>query len=250
MAKLPFRVRKALRLHQGASAPTIFKSLEPFGFTKEALEEGRKKLGAVSLLRKKEVIRDSRDPGLNVRIEEFQSLWFPIVRATLNAGFPALSPTFFEGLIQRKGIEAPMSLTTFVARIRELESDTVLFGAEGAKARELLSKRGLTEAVLATAEELLECWGEVREDEVVAPAPADELKQAIEAVWDWYVEWATIARAVLSRPRDLRVLGIGRRRDGRQKAELGAAEVLPALSASIASAPLLAQAQEGPIAAE
>src|SRR5690606_12165331 len=42
MVKLPFRVRKALRLHQGASALTIFKSLEPFGFTKEALEEGRK----------------------------------------------------------------------------------------------------------------------------------------------------------------------------------------------------------------
>src|SRR5690606_8093107 len=119
---------------------------------------------------------------------------------------------------------------------------TVLFGAEGAKARELLSKRGLTEAVLATAEELLEGWGEVREDDVVAPAPTDELKQATEAVWDWYVEWATIARAVLNRPRDLRVLGIGRRRDGKQKAEFVVAEVLPALSAGGASAPLLVQA--------
>lgn len=209
MQHYPFKLRKALRFFNGARNPQISALLEPFGFTPAILGEGAKRLQTAATLRAKAITRTSEQPALNARLEAFQSLWVPVTRATLNAAFPEIAKAFFQDLVQRKGAEAPLSVTAFLQRLRELEKSETLYGQEGPRARALLAERGLKAEVVEEGQRLVSEWSSVPESPVLSPAETDELEQAIESAWAWYLEWGGIARAILQRRRDIRALGLG-----------------------------------------
>jgi hypothetical protein len=208
MSQYPVKLRKALRFFNGARNPQISAMLEPFGFTHAILETGAKRLQTAATLRAKAITKTNANPSLSVRLEAFQSLWFPVVRATLNASFPELADAFFQDLVQRRGAEAPLGVTAFLERVRELESTEAPFGTEGQRARALLAERGLSREVMNEGQQLLSEWVAIPESPVLSPAETDELELAIESAWEWYVEWSTIARAVLKRRRDWHALGL------------------------------------------
>lgn len=230
MTKYSTKLKRTLRFYNGARVPEIFQMLEPYGFSREVIIQGATLLATAANLRKKAITFEDKAPGLTTRLEEFQSLWVPVTRATLNASYPELAQAFFEGLVQRRGLEAPLGVTTFVTRLGELESGTAPWGPDGAAARQLLAERGLTQAVIDEAHALLDQWRDVPESPVLSPAETDEIERATEAAWDWYVEWSTIARAVLKRRRDLHTLGLSRRREKDAEPELAPTPTVPALS--------------------
>lgn len=237
MSQYPTKVKKSLRFFNGVRYPEVFSILEAYGFTREVLIDGANKIQKAASLRKRDVVFEDKAPGLTARAEEVQSLWFPVTRATLNASFPDIAQAFFDGMVQRKGQEAPLGVTTFVTRVRELESPNSPWGPDSAAARQLLTERGLTPAVIDEAQALLDEWRDVPESPVLTPAETDEIEQAIKAAWDWYVEWSTIARTVLKSKRHLHSLGLSTRRSKEVEDEptLPSLALPPALSSKPSS---------------
>lgn len=82
-------------------------------------------------------------------------------------------------------------------------------GEEGRAARALLAKRGLTDAVVARARELLE---QLRTPEEAPAVDVEALDREVRAkaehaMWQWYLEWSGIARIAIRDRRALRALG-------------------------------------------
>lgn len=239
------KLKKTLRFYNGVRTPAVFAAISPYGLTRDVLAEGAGRLEKAANLRKQELVSEGEAPDLTARAEGYQSLWIPITRATLNGSYPELGQAFCDGMVQRKGAEAPLGVTTLVTRVEELESPNSPWGPNSAAARQRLNERGLTPAVVNDGKGLLTEWRDVSESPVVSAAEAatsDDFEQAIESAWDWYVEWSTIARAVLKSKRHLHALGLSPRR----AKEI---EELPALAAA-PSSPALPARSENATAAE
>ena len=143
------------------------------------------------------------DPKLLLVLDAWENQWFPIVGASLRTRFPAVYAFVFNNLTQTDGAEVILSVGTLLERI-----DALGTLAQGAEARALLVQRGLTEPVLADARRLLADLGtfDGSFDPTRSVSEADELARET-ALWDWYLEWSTIARAVVDDRTALRALG-------------------------------------------
>lgn len=148
-------------------------------------------------------------------IDEFENKWFPITRASLEHRYPVIAEEFFLNLSQTSGARAALWVQIFVTRLNELESGAGVYGTDGAAARALLAERGLTE------ERVREVQGLLAEFDAAVAAPLEhgaataalsgDDSQVIEAeeraLWNWYLEWSTIARVAIRDRRHLRALG-------------------------------------------
>jgi hypothetical protein len=109
-----------------------------------------------------------------------------------------------------------VSVSTFLERLRALPEQPL---AGAAAARELLAARGLGAATLTEVEDLLKKLPTVREPPSPIGPTLEEQTVAENAMWDWYLEWAQIARATLHDRRLLRQLGFLKRRGGAEVGE-------------------------------
>lgn len=150
------------------------------------------------------------NPALIQEIDRWENEWFPVASATLLRHHPEVHARVFLNLSQTEGPAVVVSVSTFVKRIAELTRTEGAYGQAGKDARKLLTRRGLTPAVIDDAKTLLEQVATIEAPET-EPVDLDEERTRFEAaetaMWAWYLEWAEIARATIKERVLLRRLG-------------------------------------------
>lgn len=218
MAKLRVgqKAHRVLDFLVGVGHRDARRALEGLGFTDADLEEGWKRLRALSYVSALGPSETAADPL--IELAAWESRWFPICEVVLRLNFPAVHAVVFHKLRRTEGPEVVMGVTTLLDRLEAIarpEEDGGL-GEEGRRARALLEKRNLTGEVLAQGRRLLARIGQEpdapSEDEL--DAQDREARTAAEQhLWSWYLEWSALARLAISDRRLLRSLGF--RRGGR-----------------------------------
>jgi hypothetical protein len=207
MAKLTIgqKAQRVLKLIFGLRNPRIASILAGYGFTVKDLDQGWKLLQALTENRLNNLPPPPTDPTLLVQLDEWENKWFPIAVASLQFRYPAAYAWLFANLHQTDGLDVLVSVGTFVRRLDDLASQKDV--ADAKAARKLLTERGLNDSTLGEANALLKRAGKIAK-EPPAPAVSPEQAQAAEdALWQWYLEWSGIARAVITNRRMLRDLG-------------------------------------------
>jgi hypothetical protein len=203
-----------LRFIQGVRHPAIFAALELYGFTAGELETGWTRLYDFATLSYAKLGAALADPSTVQAIDEFENEWFPISQATLEHHYPEVAEKLFLNLSQTSGPEVAVSAGIFLRRLRQMERGAGEFAEEGRAARALLAERGLTEDVVANAEHLVGLMSKVAEQPQRRTPSAEEVRQAEDVMWAWYLEWSKIARTVIKDRRHLRMLGFLSARGG------------------------------------
>lgn len=199
------RAERVLQLLMGLRNGRVASKLAAYGFTDKVRHQGWQLLEALTENRLDKLPSASANPALLSDLDAWENKWFPIANVSLAVHYPAAHQFLFNNLHQTDGLDVLISVGTFLRRLDELpgRKDVKDAGA----ARKLLGERGLTDATLAVAKELLDRAGHVAK-EPPPPAVTPEQAQAAEkALWDWYLEWSTIARTAISNRRLLRELG-------------------------------------------
>ncbi|MEM9491885.1 MAG: hypothetical protein AAGC55_22255 [Myxococcota bacterium] len=211
MAKLRTgdKVDRVVKFLMGLRDRRVATVLAKHGFSQDELDNGWRLLRAVVGEKLDIPLAGTIDKGVLGQLDAWENRWFPIVRASLTHRFPSIGERVFMNLSQTAGNEVIVSVSTLIERVEALASGT----GEDQAARALLAQRGLDDAAIAAARDLLDTLGTV---EAAEPGDSDAVvaqeMQAEEAMWGWYLEWSAIARATISDRRLLRLLGFGGRR--------------------------------------
>lgn len=202
---------RVLDLLSGLEAPEVRSALASHGFSKKELDLGW------SLLRRVGRARRPLSPPERSRevvlgpIDAWENRWFVVAAAALSKNHPKAQAWLFRNLTRQRGVEVIVSVMVFTERLRKLESGVKELGDEAKRARELLVRRGLTEEVLAEGERLLKAAQQLPSDAPLPPPPTQNVDEAEAEMWNWYLEWSQIARAVITEPRLMNHLGLGKR---------------------------------------
>ncbi len=209
--------RKAHRLLDflvGLGDPHARRALERHGFTQAELDDGWARLRALS--EAPVVVRErSTVPS---ELDDWENRWFPIVDVVLRTRHPRVHEVVFRNLHQTEGPEVLVSVRTLLDRLDVIGRPEKKggLGEAGREARDLLARRGLSEDALGRARALLASLEEPPAED--APVADPEARaRAEERLWNWYLEWSGIARAVIEERSVLASLGF--RRSGRKRKE-------------------------------
>lgn len=194
---------RVVTLMLGFQDPRIASAMAAYGFTEADAEDG------VNLLR--DVVRPqlgrlpspAAGPEIIEQADKFENKWFPIATATLRRHYPELCDFVFLNLSQTSGPQVIVSVDTFLHRLDELRDKK-----NGPEALKLLAKRGLNPAVMDKARSIIQQVGDVPQappDDSEAWAKAHE--EAVDKLWQWYLEWGTIAQTAVTSRRLLKKLG-------------------------------------------
>ena len=194
---------RVLYLLRGLGNPRAQRPLIPYGFGPEIRKEGWRLLMAASDTKLDASVYVPPDPTVFESLDQWENHWFPIIRASLQRHYPAVAEQIFVNLTQTSGLEVAVSVATMVRRIRIAQREG---SEEEQAAMAVLAERGLNEAELAKAEALLAQLDTTPEP--LPPEPDQTDRAAAEkAMWDWYLEWSTVARQAISDRNVLRSLG-------------------------------------------
>lgn len=211
MSKLTIgqKAARSLQFLLGVRNRRIAASLKQHGFGERDLAAGWTLLSTLTTGRLNVTAPPSADPRLVVALDGWENKWFPITSAALTSNHPAAHEHVFRNLAQTSGSEVVISVSTFLERIASLPNakDEGGLGREGRAARDLLTKRGLTDAVIAEATALIDRIGTIEPEDSGAYIPSDEDEEAERKLWAWYLEWSRIARVAITDRRLLRQLG-------------------------------------------
>lgn len=205
------KATRTLQLMLALRNPNIARQLARHGFTEADLEKGMSLLFALTRGRLGEPPKVvGPDPQLVRELDAWENKWLPIVSAVLAANHPEAREAVFLNLSQTSGAEVVVSVGTFLDRLEQLprSEEEGGLGRDGKAARDLLARRGLTREVAAQARDMIARVPTIAASEEIA---SDERSEAdIEAerqLWNWYLEWSAIARAVITDRRLLRQMG-------------------------------------------
>lgn len=224
MAKLTIGQKsdRVLTFLRGLTQQRVAATLSGHGFAQGDWDEGWDLLRRASGAWLVRAPRPAPNPDALARLDAWENRWFPIAKATLLRRNPALHDQIFHNLSQTTGAEVAVSVSTFVTRVRDLANQP-----DGSEALTLLALRGITEHVLAEADQLLQTFGTLGNDGIDAEPPesVEARHQAEEALWSWYLEWSSIARTAIRDRRQLRALGFLRTPEAATVASLDDDEV-------------------------
>jgi len=226
MARLTIgqKAERVLLLLLGLRKNKVATVLVAHGFKDSDLAEGwellrrltRTRLGAIAVIA-------MHDPGLITMLDDWENQWFPIAEASLKRRVPVVHRWMFRNLAQTEGPAVIVSVSTFVDRWDSLSEPKDQGGPDegGEDAKTLLATRGLTEAVIDEARQLLTRAGQVEPaiEDNGAPAGDDDFAKAEADLWAWYLEWSTIAQTKIKSRRLLRELGFRRTTSSKGGAE-------------------------------
>ncbi len=203
------KAHRVLRLLLGLRNPRVASAMSAYGLNEEEIQEGWNLLQTLGRGRLGVTPVPPSDAKTIEELDAWENRWFPIADASLLRRYPAVHARVFLNLSQTEGPEVAVSVGTFLDRWEQLGASDGPYGPEGAKAKELLTARGMTPAVIDAARTLL---AQLRK---VAPAPTPpsaeeqraELARAEDALWAWYLEWSQVAQIAVSQRVLLRQLG-------------------------------------------
>lgn len=146
----------------------------------------------------------STEPSTIEALDQWENTWFPVADATLKFRSPEVHQALFLNLSQTEGPEVAISVGLFLKRLGALAKGSTNEQA----AYTLLQKRGLTDAVIASAKNMIETLGTLQ-----PPAPVNleaqrlAAEKAETAMWNWYLEWSTLAQSIITEPALLKLMG-------------------------------------------
>lgn len=205
MPKLTYsqKTRRVLSFLEGSVDPRVFGSLAGAGYSDGDIEEGWELLHKAGTARKTQRDLPPLEPRAREELDQFENYWFPLVSASLKRRHPEVHEQVFLNLSQKDGAEVAMNVSIFLERIQ-----TAAKGPEGPAVMSLLNERGFTQDVIESGEQL------VKDFRTVLPIDSMDLEKvrerhaaAVDELWDWYLEWSTIARTIITNRRHLRLLG-------------------------------------------
>ncbi len=201
---------RAVDLLTGLYDPDIERILAPHGMTDEERERGWGLLKAYAAVRK-------AAPAANVRYTEtlrlldaWENRWFVVCDAALAHSYPEVHAWLFNKLSRQSGTGVVLSTSVLIDRVGELERGVAELGEQAQAAAARLRERGVTSDVLSEGNALLEelqAFGPEQPQQTRSP---EKETQAEQALWNWYLEWSGIARAVLQDKRLLNHIGFGK----------------------------------------
>jgi hypothetical protein len=199
------KAQRVLKLLLGMRHAKVAALLATRGFGPDDVDEGWALLRATSRTKYDDMSQVTADPNVVTRLDEWENTWFPVIQATLERRFPAVAEKVFLNLTQTAGIEVILSVSILVDRIAELSTTT---DDESRWAWELLNKRGLTAEVMEQVRGLLKSVQRAEEGTMVdLAAQRESVERAETELWNWYLEWSRIARAVITDRALLRKIG-------------------------------------------
>lgn len=186
--------------------PQIATALAKYRFDDAELATGWALLSAMSKLRLDLV--PTTDPKLLAELDAWENTWFPVIAAVLQYASPQAYEFVFRNLSQESGPAVVITVRALCERVRMLPLPKAEggLGREGKAARDLLERRGLTEAELQSPERILELISKIQP----TPLPARDLEAeeaAERAMWAWYLQWSAIARVAVKDRRLLKLMG-------------------------------------------
>lgn len=201
----------------GLEDRTVRDALGGHGLADDDLDRGWELLRGLGRARRPAPPPGPSDAEVFGPLDAWENRWFVIADAVLAAHHPKVHAWLFRGLRRSRGVQVVVGVGVFVERLHRLEQGVAALGKEAAVARALLARRGLTQELVAEAEQHLAV---VKHGPKLPPLtePGPTFDAAEAALWSWYLEWSRIARTVISEPRLLNHLGLGKRGRPRKQA--------------------------------
>lgn len=207
------KFNRSVRLLLGLRHIAVRRALAPYSLTDERIAYGWSLVSQAGLARVESEPLGPFDPSPKlpdplIELDAFQKRWFPIARGLLAAAYPEIGTAFFGGLAQERGTGIAFMVTSFLDRLHTLARGDAIYGPDGPAARLLLAERGLSPALVESAERALEHWDELygEADESEAALAAEQVATA--KLWAFYLEWSSVASIALTNGTHLRWLGL------------------------------------------
>ena len=204
------KATRVIKFLVGLRNPSVATALAGYGFKEEDMAEGWGLVNALGKGKLAVLPAQPRDMEVLLKLDAWENHWFPVSAASLERRFPAVFARMFLNLQQAEGPEVAVTVRTFVDRYDELSAPDSKHGPEGAKARDLLTARGVTPAVVDEARNLLAQLTKVAAVPITQASVVEqeaELTRAEDALWAWYLEWSKVARVAIKQRSLLRQLG-------------------------------------------
>jgi hypothetical protein len=208
------RFHKVMKFLVASTEPPIAKLMMSRGFGDEDRQEGWGLLDTAAgrhlSLSPKAGSFSTEYRVIENELDGWENIWFDVADAALGRSFPAVHAEVFKNLGKTSGSAVVLNVKNLVERLDSLRSAK---SEEAAAAAALLEKRGLNAGVLDAAHTLLsqlESAGavETSEPEVDETALRAEKDAAVDAMWEWYQDWAKTARTVVKNRNYLVMLGL------------------------------------------
>lgn|GEM_PF-3383632 len=171
------------------------------------------------------------DHAPDAALDGWRYQWLRIAKVSLELDFPRVHDQIFAGIGWNQPSIAVLS--KFLARYEKLQR-----AADGPSRAAVakLAARGLTSERIQEARELMMGFAVLKPVQVIDPAIRRAAVTAAEAaLWNYYLEWSQIARAVIKKPRLLSLLGFGAPTDDAEPEQPPTAAGAPAAPAAEAA---------------
>jgi len=181
----------------------VLQIMAAHGFKPRDLDEGWAFLRGATEAKLAITSPPAPDPSILLSLDTWENRWFPIAVASLRSRHTAAYEMLFRNLSQTQGPEVVISVGTFLSRLQELKSTP-----DGKVAADLLASRGINDEVISQANAMLAKLQV--SNNFVFPASnqsEEEDKKREDDLWNWYREWGSIARVVVTDRRELKALG-------------------------------------------
>jgi hypothetical protein len=209
--RLPEKAQRMLQFLLALKKKAIARTLTKHGFSQDDLNRGWALFQAAVGATLDDTGDPPPDPNDLALLDDWDNRWYPIIDATLQAHFPTIRDKVFLNLSQTQGRQLIPNITSLLKRLAALTGDEAT--AEEKEAAALLLVRGLTPDRIDQAQTLLQRLSTIDDfdDDGDSDPAVDEAEQAAEsaeaAMWSFYKEWSTIARAAIKSRGLLRTLG-------------------------------------------
>jgi len=188
----------------GMRLPEPYEMLVDCGWSAEQLDRGWRLVEQAGRARfSEERITADRT---NAELLEFKNRWFPVVRLVLGKRKPRITARLIGSYDSRSQGSAGFLVEPFLSTLSELEASD---DPEERAARELLRERGLSAKAVATAARLVEQSRRLIATKPPAALLEAEARAEVE-LWDFYQEWAGLARRAITNRNLLRSLGLNK----------------------------------------
>ncbi len=197
------KAQRVLRFLFGLSTPQVAAAMVVHGFSEAVLDEGWKLLRDVRpvCLDPDVLPPPVPEPDALEQLLAWERDWMQLARAALKRHFPALHRRLVvPGYPNDRGGKL-LAVNDFLRTLDRLEGT-----AEGKKVRALLESRGLRKSVVDTGRELVGKATRLRKPSTV-PDHRSEWQARETALWDWYLEWGSVAWLKIKDRNLLRQLG-------------------------------------------